>query len=281
MSQLSPDLRQLEALLFASSEPMSIEAIRTQMPDGADVEALLTELGTLYDGRGVELVVVARKWTFRTAPDLADLLTVEKTVKRRLSRAAVETLSVVAYHQPVTRAEIEEIRGRSLSPGTLEILLENGWIQPKGRRRTPGRPTTWGTTEEFLRHFQLASLEDLPGIEELKAAGLLDTRAATLVTKGNLAPAQETLLSDDSDGEGDGEGESLMGEPLSAGDNGDGPAAWPTAEEEDEEPGAAADGADDPEDEAAHRVSRFGDDREEDPDDASERGHGLAARAPH
>ena len=137
---------------------------------------LLAALETNYAARGIHLVHVAGKYTFRTAPDVSGALEVEKTVQRKLSRAAVETLAIVAYHQPVTRAEVEEIRGVALSRGTLDVLLENGWIKPKGHRETPGRPATWVTTEQFLSQFGLDSLQDLPNLEELKAAGLLDKR---------------------------------------------------------------------------------------------------------
>lgn len=170
--------RLLEALLFASSEPMSERAIAHRLPDGADVPALLAALHEEYAGRGVNLVHTGESWAFRTAADLGAKLAREVEVSRRLSRAAVETLAIIAYHQPITRAEIEEIRGVSLSPGTLDILFEQGWIKPRGRRKTPGRPVTWGTSDSFLDHFGLESLDDLPGIEELKAAGLLDKRPA-------------------------------------------------------------------------------------------------------
>jgi segregation and condensation protein B len=171
-------LRLVEALVFAASEPVSERAIAERLPDGADVKGLMEELRQLYANRGVTLVAVEGSWAFRTAPDLAQRLRIERTVPRRLSRAAVETLAIIAYHQPVTRAEIEEIRGVALSRGTLDSLLEAGWIQPKGRRRTPGRPATWRTTPAFLDHFGLENLDDLPGVEELKAAGLLDARPA-------------------------------------------------------------------------------------------------------
>ncbi|RIK94432.1 MAG: SMC-Scp complex subunit ScpB [Proteobacteria bacterium] len=167
-------LRMVEALLFASAEPLSEAALAERVPEGADVAAILTALSEHYAPRGVNLVSVAGKWMFRTAADLAFLLRKELEEPRRLSRAAVETLAIVAYHQPVTRAEIEEIRGVGLSKGTLDVLMEAGWVKPRGRKRTPGRPVTYGTSESFLVHFGLASVDDLPGIEELKAAGLLD-----------------------------------------------------------------------------------------------------------
>lgn len=169
-------LRRLEATLFASAEPLSGPALAARLPEGANVEELLGELRGLYANRGVNLVRRGKGWAFRTAPDIAPWLKLESTVQRKLSRAATETLAIIAYQQPVTRAEIEEIRGVAPGRGTLDILLEAGWIKPRGRRRVPGRPVTWGTTETFLDTFGLESLDALPGIEELKAAGLLDRR---------------------------------------------------------------------------------------------------------
>jgi segregation and condensation protein B len=171
-------LRTLEAVLFATPEPMDTKALAKRLPSGADVTALLAELEAHYANRGINLVRVAGKYAFRTAPDLGSALQIEVNVPRKLSRAAIETLSIIAYHQPVTRAEIEEIRGVALSRGTLDALMEAGWIQPKGHRETPGHPATWVTTEAFLSHFGLNSTKDLPGMEELKAAGLLDARPA-------------------------------------------------------------------------------------------------------
>ena len=171
--------RLLEALLFAASEPLDEATLASHLPDGADLAALLEELRETYSGRGVNLVRVAKRWTMRTAEDLAPLLRRDVEVGRRLSRAGVETLAIIAYHQPVTRAEIEEMRGVGTSRGTLDILLEAGWIKPRGRRQTPGRPVTWVTTDGFLEHFGLESLDDLPGVSDLRAAGLLDNAAAT------------------------------------------------------------------------------------------------------
>ena len=168
-------LRILEAVIFAASRPVDAETLAAQVPPGADVEEGLAALAGHYSHRGIQLVKVAGGWTFRTAPDLADRLTVHRVVRRRLSRAALETLAIIAYHQPVTRAEVEDIRGVSLGRGTLDLLLEAGWIAPKGRRRTPGRPVTWVTTPAFQEHFGLESLDDLPGLDELKAAGLLES----------------------------------------------------------------------------------------------------------
>ena len=176
-------LRLLEAILFASTEPMSEDQLAGRMPDGADINGLLQELKDHYANRGVHLMAFEDRWAFRTAPDLAPKFHFEREVTRKMSRAAVETLAIIAYHQPVTRAEIEEIRGVVISKGTLDMLLEIGWIRPKGRRETPGRPVTWATTDTFLEHFGLESCDALPGIEELKAAGLLDARA-TVATLG-------------------------------------------------------------------------------------------------
>jgi segregation and condensation protein B len=171
-------LRLLEAILFAAAEPLTREAIALRMPKSADLDSLVDELEQIYTGRGVNLVRVAGKLMLRTAPDLVDALKIERTVSRKLSRAAIETLAIIAYHQPITRAEIEEVRGVALSRGTLDLLMEAGWIQPKGHRETPGRPATWVTTEHFLLHFGIDHLNDLPGVEDLRAAGLLDARPA-------------------------------------------------------------------------------------------------------
>jgi segregation and condensation protein B len=168
-------LRILEALLFAAPEPLDQAELARHFAEGEDIASLLAELQTLYAERGVNLVRVAGKWAFRTAADLAFLLEREAVEQRRLSRAALETLAIIAYHQPVTRAEIEEIRGVSTSKGTLDVLLETGWIKLRGRRRAPGRPVTYGTTEAFLGHFGFDSIQDLPGLSELKGAGLLDS----------------------------------------------------------------------------------------------------------
>jgi segregation and condensation protein B len=168
-------LRRLEAMLFASSAPLDVKAMARAVEEGDDIEALLAQLQQEYHDRGVSLVRVAGKWQFRTADDLAYLLERQQKEERKLSRAALETLSIIAYHQPVTRAEIEEIRGVSTSPGTLDVLMETGWIRPRGRRRAPGRPLTFGTTEDFLSHFGLDAIKDLPGLSDLKAAGLLDS----------------------------------------------------------------------------------------------------------
>ena len=177
---VSPDhaqhLRLLEALIFAGTQALDEKALAERLPAGADLGRLLADLAELYHGRGVNLVQVAGGYCFRTAPDLAEKLKIERPVTRKLSRASIETLAIIAYHQPVTRAEIEQVRGVGLSKGTLDLLFEQNWIRPLGRRRVPGRPVTWGTIDFFLEHFGLPSLEDLPGHEEMKAAGLLDPR---------------------------------------------------------------------------------------------------------
>ncbi|MEN3289229.1 MAG: segregation and condensation protein [Bradyrhizobium sp.] len=202
--QARPDeLRILEALLFAASEPLDQAALAKRMPEGVDVKAALAQLQAEYATRGVNLVRVANKWTFRTAGDLAWLMARESTETRKLSRAAIEVLAIVAYHQPVTRAEIEEIRGVVTSKGTLDVLLETGWIKPRGRRKTPGRPLTFGTTDAFLTQFSLETLGDLPGLEELKGTGLLDSRLPTGFTVPS--PSDDPTLREDE-------------EPLDAGD---------------------------------------------------------------
>jgi segregation and condensation protein B len=188
-------LRLLEALLFAAGEPLSETALALRLGEEADITQLLGELGESYAARGVNLVRLGGGWTFRTAPDLAAQLRVERPVVRKLSRAAVETLAVIAYHQPVTRAEIEEIRGVALGKGTLDALMEAGWVRPKGRRMTPGRPLIWVTTEAFLTHFGLDSLGELPGAEELRAAGLLDLTPPVLSEE---APARDPTDSQNS-----------------------------------------------------------------------------------
>jgi segregation and condensation protein B len=169
-------MRIAEALLFASAEPLSSEDLKGRLPEGADIDAILQDLATLYAGRGVNLVRVAGRWAFRTASDLSFVLARDVVEQKKLSRAAMETLAIVAYHQPVTRAEIEEIRGVATSKGTLDLLLETGWIRLRGRRRVPGRPVTYGTSPAFLEHFGLDTIEDLPGLEELKGAGFIEGR---------------------------------------------------------------------------------------------------------
>ena len=186
-------LKILEALIFASAQPVPVKVLEDRMPDDADLDALLEALKNQYEDHGVNLVQVGKGWAFRTDPDIAQSLMVDRTVSRKLSRAAVETLAICAYHQPVTRAEIEEIRGVGLSKGTMDVLFEAGWIRPRGRRQTPGKPVTWGTTEGFLDQFGMESIDDLPGMDDLKAAGLIDKRPAiqTLGTRADMAPAAD------------------------------------------------------------------------------------------
>ena len=201
-SGLSPEhLRMTEALLFAASEPLDLKALSTSLPEGTDVLALLQELQRIYEGRGVNLVCVAGKWQFRTAPDLAFLLRKEQPEQRRLSRAAIETLAIIAYHQPVTRAEIEDIRGVMLSKGTIDVLMEIGWVKIRGRKRTPGRPVTFGTTDNFLVQFGLESVNHLPGVDELKAAGFLEAIPPSGFDVPNptdeLGPDEDPFLEDE------------------------------------------------------------------------------------
>ena len=206
-------LRRLEAMLFACAEPLPEPALAARLPEGANIGELLGELQGLYANRGVNLVHRGKGWAFRTAPDVTPWLKLESEVRRKLSRAATETLAIIAYQQPITRAEIEEIRGVQLGRGTLDILLEAGWIKPRGRRRAPGRPTTWGTTEAFLDTFGLESVEALPGIDELKAAGLLDRRAgvaAIAMRESELDPGEAESEESQDEIESDSEEESAQ-----------------------------------------------------------------------
>jgi segregation and condensation protein B len=184
-------LRLVEALLFAADQPLGEEALSRHLDEAAELPELLRELEQQYAGRGINLVKLAGGWAFRTAPDLAPKLRIERPVARKLSRAAVETLAVIAYHQPVTRAEIEQIRGVALGKGTLDALMEAGWVRPKGRRVGPGRPLLWATTREFLVHFGMDSLNELPGVDELRAAGLLDLAPLAFAESADEATAQE------------------------------------------------------------------------------------------
>jgi segregation and condensation protein B len=192
--------REIEALLFAAAGPLRVEELAARLPEGADVPAGLAVLETIYAGRGVELVCVAGGWRFQTAADLAWLLTEEREEPRRLSRAAQETLAIIAYHQPVTRAEIEAVRGVQASRGTLDVLLELDLVRMRGRRRSPGRPVTYGTTDAFLEHYGLTSLADLPGVSEMKTAGLLslDLPADFVVPDPTQPGPEEDLLDPDS-----------------------------------------------------------------------------------
>jgi segregation and condensation protein B len=175
LSNLNDQLRAVEALLFASSDPLDEKTLSEILPKNADIEKILEKIQELYKGRGVELTKVNNKWMFKTASDLSFIMQKEAKVQKKLSKAGLETLSIIAYHQPVSRAEIEEIRGVSVSPGTIDSLLELNWIRIKGRRKAPGNPITYGTTEEFLVHFDLSNIRDLPGLDELKSTGLLDS----------------------------------------------------------------------------------------------------------
>lgn len=176
IADINPDLRLLEAILFASADPLSTETLLKQLPADANVLEMLYDLKALYAGRGVNLIETDGYWSFRTASDLAGQMKITRQPRRKLPRAAAEVLAIIAYHQPITRAEIESIRGVETSKGTLDILLELGWVRPGKRRETPGRPLTWNTTQDFVSHFNLESLKDLPGFDELQAAGLLDAR---------------------------------------------------------------------------------------------------------
>jgi len=190
-------VRIAEALLFASAGPLSAEELAGRLPEGADIPKILQDLQEHYALRGVNLVRVAGKWAFRTAGDLAFVLARDVVEQRKLSRAAMETLSIIAYHQPVTRAEIEEIRGVATSKGTLDLLLETGWIRLRGRRKVPGRPVTYGTTPAFLEHFGLDAIEDLPGLEELKGAGFIEGRVPSEMSVP--VPSDAEALREDED----------------------------------------------------------------------------------
>ena len=191
------ELRLLEAMLFASAEPLDEKSLAARLPQGTNVREALVQLQEEYATRGVNLLRIGGKWTFRTANDLSWLLSKETVETRKLSRAAIETLAIIAYHQPVTRAEIEELRGVSTSKGSVDVLLETGWIRPRGRRKSPGRPLTYGTSEAFLSHFGLDAVGDLPGLEELKGAGMLDGRLPPGFSVP--VPSDDPALRDDED----------------------------------------------------------------------------------
>lgn len=188
---LNPEMRLLEAILFASAEPLSTEMLCKQLPQDSNVLEMLYDLKALYAERGINLIETEGFWSFRTAPDLAGQMKITRQPRRKLPRAAAEVLAIIAYHQPITRSEIESIRGVETSKGTLDILLELGWVRPGKRRETPGRPLTWNTTQDFVSHFNLESLKDLPGFDELQAAGLLDARPvlSNLPRQGEAADA--------------------------------------------------------------------------------------------
>jgi len=195
---LAEAMRMAEAIVFASAEPVTEKQLVQRLPDGVDVPAAMAELQKVYERRGVNLVRVGDAWAFRTAGDLAFLMSRDAVQQKKLSRAALEVLAIIAYHQPVTRAEIEDIRGVETSKGTLDTLLETEWVRMRGRRKTPGRPVTYGTTEKFLDHFALEEIRDLPGIEELKGAGLLSTRMPSNFSIP-LPPADPDELTEDED----------------------------------------------------------------------------------
>ena len=192
MSAVGEDVRAVEAVLFASETPLARDEIAEQVGPEVDVAEVLSILGDYYRGRGIELVERGKRWHFQTAPDLAHLLRREREDSRKLSRAAVETLAIIAYHEPVSRAEIEAIRGVQISKGTLDVLMEAGWVRPAGRREVPGRPLIYATTVGFLQHFGLESRRDLPGLDDLKAAGLLDPIDAALEQMGQLELESES-----------------------------------------------------------------------------------------
>ena len=173
--EFSDQIRAVEALLFASSDPLDEKTLKDMLPVDTDIEEIMNNLLSLYKGRGVELKKVNNKWMFKTASDLSFIMQKEAKIQKKLSKAALETLSIIAYHQPVSRAEIEQIRGVTVSPGTIDTLMEINWVKIKGRRKTPGNPITYGTTDEFLVHFDLENTKELPGLDELKSTGLLDS----------------------------------------------------------------------------------------------------------
>jgi segregation and condensation protein B len=193
---LSQAMRMAEALVFASAEPVAERQLAARLPEGVDVAQVMAELRVLYADRGVNLVKVGESWAFRTAGDLAFLMSRDQVQQKKLSRAALEVLAIIAYHQPVTRAEIEEIRGVETSKGTLDTLMETEWVRMRGRRRTPGRPVTYGTTDTFLDHFGLEALRDLPGMDELKGAGLLSPRMPASFSMP-LPPANDDLTEEE------------------------------------------------------------------------------------
>lgn len=228
-------MRIAEAMLFAAAEPLDEAEIARRMPEGIEVGDVLTRLKADYAPRGVNLLRVGKKWLFRTAADLGWLLARDETQPKKLSRAALETLAIIAYHQPVTRAEIEEIRGVTISKGTMDVLLETGWVRLRGRRRTPGRPVTYGTTEAFLLQFGLESISDLPGLEELKGAGLFDGRLPSSFSVP--MPSDDPSLTEDEDpldAEATDDFVSLAEEPEASGED----HAGEDAQESDEAEGA-------------------------------------------
>ena len=174
-SDLSESEREIEAIIFAAAEPLEIETIESKISKKTNVSKVLEKLQAIYSTRGINLVCISKKWSFRTAKNLSNLMSQQKSVEKKLSKAAIETLSIIVYHQPVTRAEIEEIRGVAFGTNTLDILMELNWVKPMGRKNVPGKPIQYGTTDDFLSHFNLQKLTDLPTVEELSSAGLIDT----------------------------------------------------------------------------------------------------------
>ena len=174
-SNLSSGEREVEAILFAAAEPLDIDTIESKLSKNINVEKVLNKLKDTYSSRGINLVCITNRWSFRTAKNLSNLMSQQKTVEKKLSKAAIETLSIIVYHQPVTRAEIEEIRGVAFGTNTLEILMELNWVKPQGRKEVPGKPIQYGTTDDFLSHFNIQKLSDLPTVDELGTAGLIDT----------------------------------------------------------------------------------------------------------
>lgn len=203
---VSVTARMIEAMLFAAAEPLTTERLAARLPAGSDVSAALAELAHVYAGRGVVLAEIAGGWRLQTAADLEHLFTETRVEPKKLPKPALETLAVIAYHQPVTRAEIEDIRGVTLSKGALDLLLEIGWVRPRGRRRSPGRPLTYGTTDAFLQHFGLTSLDALPGKDDLKALGAIDARAARELDIPRPGEAHAGDALDEENGPADGDG---------------------------------------------------------------------------
>ncbi len=192
-SSLNEGEKEVEAILFAAAEPLDIDTIESKLPKKINVLNILNKLQNIYKSRGINLVCISKKWSFRTAESLSNLMSEQKTVEKKLSKAAIETLSIIVYHQPVTRAEIEEIRGVAFGTNTLEILMELNWVRTQGRKDVPGKPIQYGTTEEFLSHFNLQNLSDLPTIDELGTAGLIDTSNvdSTIFGTGKFYKEQE------------------------------------------------------------------------------------------
>jgi segregation and condensation protein B len=232
-------VRMAEALLFAAEEPLDEATLASRLPEGADIPVIINALSAHYAVRGVNLVSTGGRWWLRTSPDLSPILRREAQNTKKLSRAALETLAIVAYHQPVTRAEIEGIRGVSVAKGTLEVLLETGWVRLRGRRKTPGRPVTFGTSKDFLDHFGLETIGDLPGVDELKAAGLLDARLPDGLDVP--MPSDDPTLREDEDELDPADLDFLTPlDPAEAGEAAALPASAPGSEEA-ETPGSAGD----------------------------------------